>query len=201
MSPTRLILVRHGLTDWNAAGRFQGQADVPLNAIGEQQALAMAPHIAALEPTALYVSPLQRARVTADAVAAATGLEPIFDERLKEINVGEWSGLTIDDAIAVDPAFGHALENDVDHRRSATGETAEEAGVRMGEALREIAARHRGENVAIIGHGLAIRMGIASLLGWPYPVAVALAGMGNCAWSVLLARRDAWRLEAYNRRA
>lgn len=201
MSPTRLILIRHGLTDWNASNRFQGQADVPLNATGEQQARAMAPVIAGYEPTVLYASPLTRARVTAETLAAETGLEITFDERLKEINVGDWSGLTIEEAIALDPAFGHALANDLDHRRSATGENGVETGERMGVVLCEIAERHRGENVAIVSHGLAIRMGIASLLGWPYPVAVALAGMGNCAWSVLLARRDAWRLEAYNRRA
>lgn len=197
-APTRIVLLRHGLTDWNADGRFQGRSDIALNEVGLAQAAAVAPAVAGLEPAALYSSPLQRARVTAEAVAAASGLHVLIDERLAEIDVGEWAGLTIPEATALDPAFGEALANGTDHRRSATGETGTEAGVRFATAVREIAAAHPGVTTVVVGHGMVIRMCVAHLLGWDYRASTTLVGMGNCARTTLIRRRDDWRLETYN---
>jgi broad specificity phosphatase PhoE len=110
----RLYYVRHGLTDWNAAGRLQGRLDVPLNSEGRTQAARCGAILCDLfacdnrQPEALdYVSsPLGRARVTMELMRGALGLPPEsyrVDERLAEISFGEWEGLTYQDVLARDP--------------------------------------------------------------------------------------------------
>jgi uncharacterized phosphatase len=94
---TSICLVRHGETDWNSTGRYQGQIDIPLNEVGLQQAAVVAAVIAN-EPAwdAIVSSPLARARQTAEAIASAVGIEElIFDADLKERSYGEAEGLTI----------------------------------------------------------------------------------------------------------
>ena len=94
---TRLIIWRHGNTDWNAGDRVQGQSDSPLNARGRDQAAAAAPLLAALRPDAIVSSDLSRAADTAGALAAVTGLPVSFDARLRERHFGIWQGLTLDE--------------------------------------------------------------------------------------------------------
>ena len=89
-----LLLGRHGETDWNREGRWQGHADRSLNAAGQAQAAALGARIVALGPTALYSSDLVRAWETADAVARATGLTPIATPGVREVDVGDWTGYT-----------------------------------------------------------------------------------------------------------
>ena len=90
----KLILVRHGETDWNAQRRYQGQSDVPLNDAGQRQAAALAQRLEGVDISAIYSSDLRRARQTATAIASLHPL-PVRDEpRLKEISFGRWEGLT-----------------------------------------------------------------------------------------------------------
>lgn len=89
---TRIVLVRHGETEFNADGRLQGQLDIPLSSVGIAQAEAVAPVIAGMDPVAIVSSPLVRARVTAETIGRAAGLEVGFDDRLKEVDVGQWAG-------------------------------------------------------------------------------------------------------------
>ncbi|MDR0837965.1 MAG: histidine phosphatase family protein [Propionibacteriaceae bacterium] len=197
---TRLILWRHGVTDWNAAGRFQGQTDIELNADGLRQAEASAPYVAALHPTAIYASPLKRAAVTAAAASKVLGLPIEYRSDLMEINVGSWSGLSVTDARELDPAFALAQDTGHDYRRSATGETFVEAGERAAAELRRIAAAHSGETVLVAGHGGTTRMSLGLLLGWDFRTTMALSGITNCAWSVVTQREPggAWRLDSFN---
>jgi len=195
---TRLVLWRHGVTDWNEAGRFQGQTDIELNELGHEQARRAAPALARLHPDALYSSPLRRARDTAAELAALTGLDIVIDDRLVEIDVGSWAGWTTPQAVKADPAYGTDLAAGRDHRRSPTGETACEAGIRIGAALADIAARHDGQTVVVTSHGITGRMGVAHLLGWDYATAIALRGMDNAGWSILESNIYGWRLRAYN---
>ena len=88
-----LVLLRHGRTDWNAARRIQGQADSRLDTLGHAQAEAVAPTLAALGPAVLWTSDADRARSTASYVAAACGLTPIVDARLREYSLGHREGL------------------------------------------------------------------------------------------------------------
>jgi len=195
---TRLVLWRHGVTDWNEQGIFQGRADIPLNEKGLAQAAAVAPSLAAMKPVAIYCSPMIRARQTAQPLVDLTGLDPVIDDRLAEIDVGTWVGRSLSDVATLDPEAGALMIGGHDYRRSPTGETMTEVGLRVGECLREIAAEHDGGTVLIASHGGAIRMGIVNLMGWQYETAIGLGGMANCAWSRVNRRGGHWRLDTYN---
>lgn len=197
---TRLVLLRHGQTDWNVAGRFQGQLDVGLNDVGRAQAEAAATAVQALAPDVVYSSNLSRALDTARLVTRTTGLEVNADERLQEINVGTWGGLTGTEMADREPGFAAALRNGTDFRRSPQGETADEVGTRMRLALTDIVGRHEGSTILVVSHGLAIRMACGYLLGWDFAHTWQLGPMGNCGWSALVRTAERpWRLEAYNR--
>lgn len=206
MTAARLIIWRHGQTDWNLEHRWQGQADVPLNAVGRAQARAAAPALAAYQLTHLVSSDLARAMETADILARLTGLPVARDSRLREIDVGTWSGRT-KDQIGVE--FTQALiaeEAGEDIVRGGTGESVRQVAVRTAAALGEIAAGvPDGSVVGVVMHGLAARVGAFELMGLAPDQAKAFRGLENCAWLVLDrgTRHDGvscWRLEAYNSR-
>lgn len=98
-----IFLARHGETDDNVAHRFQGQNDVSLNARGFAQAQELAAVAAQREWVSLWASPIRRARQTVEVVAAAIGLEPRFDARFAEHDVGDWQGRLFADVEAEDP--------------------------------------------------------------------------------------------------
>ncbi len=199
MSHTRLILLRHGQTDWNSSGRFQGQHDIGLNDLGRTQAREAAPTVASLGIDVIYSSPLSRALDTAREVASLLDLGVWTDERLGEINVGSWVGLTTEQIAEVDPACARALVEGHDFRRSSTGETAAEVGVRMRDCLNDLASRHAGQTVLCASHGLATRMATGYLLGWDFATTWTLGAMWNCGWTIIGEGPWGWRLEAYNR--
>jgi broad specificity phosphatase PhoE len=131
MTAARLVLWRHGQTEWNVDNRFQGQADIPLDALGREQARLTAPVLAALGPTALFASDLSRTYETAQALAAVTGLAILTDKRLREIHVGSWEGLTGAEVDVADPELSRRLRAGEDVRRSETGERRRPAGRRF----------------------------------------------------------------------
>lgn len=195
---TRLIIWRHGNTDWNAADRVQGQSDVPLNELGREQAAAAAPLLAALRPDAIFSSDLRRAADTARALSALTGLPVRTDSRLRERYYGHWQGLTIAEVAERYP---------VEHARWRAGEPApgceieslEDVGKRVGEALQAAAEAVPGGTVVVATHGGAARQGCGHLLGWGPEVLRAIGALQNCHWAEL--RRDpvrGWQLRAYN---
>lgn len=199
MTARRIVLWRHGQTDGNLHGRMQGQADVPLNDTGRAQAAEAAPRLAQLQPTRLISSDLSRASETAAALAKVTGLDVSYDPRLREVDVGEWAGLTHHEVTEQFPGFLDALRSGEDFRRSATGETADEVGHRVAAALHEWADASDDEDVlVVVGHGMAWRVGVTYFLGGDYENSRALAGIHNCGWVVLDRTGPHWRLEAYN---
>ncbi|HSN44651.1 MAG TPA: histidine phosphatase family protein [Propionibacteriaceae bacterium] len=199
MSHTRLVLLRHGQTEWNSTGRFQGQHDIGLNDLGRQQAREAAPTVASLGIDVIYSSHLSRALDTAREVASVLDLGVWTDERLAEINVGSWVGLTTEEMGERDPEAAQALWEGRDFRRSSTGETASEVGVRLRDCLNELADRHRGQTILCASHGLATRMATGYLLGWDFTTTWRLGAMWNCGWTIIGDSPAGWRLEAYNR--
>lgn len=197
MSRTRIVLVRHGQTEWNVSRRFQGQADVPMDAHGRAQAEAAAVELAGIGATACYSSDLSRAMETAELVAGASGIGVTPDDRLREVHVGDWTGLLLSEVAERHPWYPESLRNRVDVRRSDTGETGTEAGERVASALRDYADRHPGETVLVVGHGFASRVGLAFVLGMTYEQSFSLGSLWNCSWTVLEHGRD-WRLVHYN---
>jgi broad specificity phosphatase PhoE len=155
---TRLWLVRHGQTDWNVQGRWQGQAPdaPPMNAAGVDQVEALSEHLDGVRFTALYCSDLLRARQTADILARRTGLAVVPDARLREIALGEWEGML---GAEIEQRYPLELAQrlvDPVRSRPPSGETVEEMAVRLREALDDIAGRHPDDEVLIITHGLAM---------------------------------------------
>ena len=201
MTADRLVLWRHGQTDWNVTARFQGQADIPLNAIGVEQARVAASILATLEPSALWASDLGRTQATAAALSSLTGLSAQLDPRLREIQVGSWEGLHGSELAESDPEAYAALRRGEDVRRSPTGETVSEVGERVAQALTEIAsAAADGETVVVTTHGLAGRAGMCRLLGLPFELWRTFGSLENCAWAVLQRHHGGgyWRVAEYD---
>jgi len=154
---TRFLFIRHGETDWNREGRWQGQADVPLNAVGLAQAARLAEELyntAHLD--AIYASDLKRAYQTAEALAAVYGLPIHLDPRLREIHQGEWQGLLVTEIEARYERIFHLRRQDPWSMAPPGGETAADVRKRVVEALAELAARHPYETVAIVAHGFVL---------------------------------------------
>jgi len=194
---TTLFLLRHGRTDWNRTGRWHGQADVPLDELGAQQARAFAQLAAGLLPDAIATSPLLRARQTAAAVAELLGVRVDVEPGLMEVDVGDWEGLVDAEVIRLDPHYERA--QGADRRFSATGESPIECASRVSRALADLAARYRGRRVLVVAHAYAIRAGVGELLGWDLTATHRLAGLFNCAYAELrLHPAGRWELIAWN---
>lgn len=149
-SSTRVILARHGQTEWLAAGRSQGQGDPPLDERGRRQALALARALRALEPASVYASDLARAAETARFVAARCGVPLRLVPELREVDLGEWTGLTADE---IDRRWPGALARWRAGRRGwLAGESYDEMAERAVKALQKLAADHAGETVAVVAH-------------------------------------------------
>jgi probable phosphoglycerate mutase len=202
VTAAQLVVLRHGRTAWNATGRFQGQADIPLDERGLTQAEQAARVLAELAPSAIYSSDLARARQTAEPLARACGLRVVPDQRLREIHVGSWEGLTIEDALQVmTPQEAKRWLAGEDVRRSSTGETVAEVGERAGAALDEFGlAAPDGSTVVAVMHGVAARAGVCRLLGLPTSSWQRLSGLHNCGWITVERHRtgDYWRITEYN---
>ena len=156
---TTILLARHGETDWNREGRFQGHADPPLNATGHAQAAELAAELKDVELAAVHSSPLRRALETAQRVAAEHGLEPVAVDALREVDVGSWQGLTRPE---IETRYPEQFARWLDYDQGwEDGESYEEMGRRAVAALLELAAAHAGERVLAVTHGGPIRAAIA----------------------------------------
>jgi len=149
MSATRIVLVRHGQTEWNRIRRVQGHTDVPLNDEGRRQARALAMELDGEQVDAVYSSDLGRARETAEILAATRGADVIALPALREKHFGTWEGLT---DVEVRERFPDA------HTTGwGDSETTEQLGQRVVAAVEEIAASHPGGLVLVVTHGGPLR--------------------------------------------
>ena len=156
---TTILLARHGETDWNREGRFQGHGDPPLNATGHAQAAELAAELKDVELAAVHSSPLRRALETAQRVAAEHGLEPVAVDALREVDVGSWQGLTRPE---IETRYPEQFARWLDYDQGwEDGESYEEMGRRAVAALLELAAAHAGERVLAVTHGGPIRAAFA----------------------------------------
>jgi probable phosphoglycerate mutase len=150
---TRIILIRHGETDWNALGRIQGHLPVPLNARGIKQAEALAARLQELTFSAVYSSDLLRARQTAEAIVRLSGHEIRTDEHLREWDLGMLSGMLRTQAERDHPKAARIYRNYLVDEPLPGGESIRRRFERVTNAVADIAARHHGECVLVVSHG------------------------------------------------
>ncbi len=153
---TTLVLIRHGQTDWNVEGRWQGQADPPLNDTGRAQARRVAEYQSQFGFAALYSSDLRRAMETAQIIGAELGMEVIPEPRLREINLGKWQGMLSADIQAQYPDEFRRWHHEPWGVQPPDGETVHELAARVLEAINEIIACHPKQRVGIVAHELPI---------------------------------------------
>jgi glucosyl-3-phosphoglycerate phosphatase len=194
---SRLIIWRHGQTEWNATDRIQGHADVGLDDIGRAQAMAAAKQIAGDHPDVIISSDLRRAADTAGALAAVTGLAVRLDPRLRERYFGEWQGRTNAEVRNANPDVW---------ARWRRGEPADAAGIEDLDTLRQRAldamtdAAQLGGTVVVVTHGGTAKQAMGSMLGWPSDVSSRVMGLMNCHWAEIQwhVDRGGWVLHTYN---
>jgi probable phosphoglycerate mutase len=150
---TRICLVRHGETPWNAERRIQGQIDIGLNDTGQRQAVAAGRWLRGANVKALYSSDLLRALLTAEAIGAALGLSPVLVPQLRERCYGVFEGLTYAEARGRFPEGYAAFERrDADYD-FGNGESLKTLFARVTGKLVELAAAHAGQSIVVVVHG------------------------------------------------
>jgi probable phosphoglycerate mutase len=155
MAPTTILLARHGETDWNAVGRWQGHTDRALTERGRRQAAELAERLVDAEIDAVYSSDLLRAVETAEPVAKRLGLPLQTLPELREVDVGTWAGLTRDEVAERFPdGFRRWSEWQTGWE---DGETYDEMGERVVGAILRVAGEHDGGRILVVSHGGAIR--------------------------------------------
>ena len=155
---TDFWLLRHGQTDSNRAGRWQGQAPSapPLNDTGRAQALAVRDQLKGVEFAAIYPSDLLRSRQTAELIAECLGLPITLEPRLREMNLGTWEGMLSDEIKAKFSREVAERARDPLNMRAPQGESPKEVAERVIPAMVEIAAKHREKSVLIVAHGMPL---------------------------------------------
>jgi len=162
---TTLLLVRHGETDWNRDGRWQGHSDTHLNELGRQQAERLAEELDGAD--VVYSSDLIRARETAEILARRLGADVRLDERLRERGFGAWEGKTRAE-IEAEFADAHARWVAGEGPGADDAEPFEDFAVRVRGFLDDVLARHPDETVLIVSHGGSIRVIHALASGLDY---------------------------------
>ncbi len=158
---SKLLLVRHGQTSANIEQVWHGHTDTPLTELGLQQAASLARYFHHYQPKvgAIYASPLQRARITAECIAEPLGQAVRLDPRLMEFGVGDWEGRSFD-ALRGELGFFKGMMAD-EHHRAPAGESRCEVTTRFVTAVEEIQREHPGENIVVVAHGVAIAFALS----------------------------------------
>lgn len=208
---SRLVVIRHGRTVWNAEGRWQGQTDVPLDDTGRAQAAEMAAEIVSrYSPSALFCSDLVRAVETADFIARETGLAAVPDPALREIFTGDWEGRLATEIEARWPEDYRRWIAGADFVRAGGAETRGQVAERTATALTRIAAAGPAQaTTVVVGHGAALRAGAARLVGLSMDAVPSLGSLRNCHWveltdaasgspALAFGRSAGWVIEGWN---
>ena len=164
---TEIIIIRHGETEWNKTGCFQGHSDVPLSAEGRAQAAMLGENLAVDHVDMIYASDLTRAMETAAPLAQRFGLEVISDPQLRELNFGAWEGRNFNDVNAENPNAMKNFYTDPEQADIPESEPFPEFQRRIAGRVREIVAQERGKRIVIVSHGASIRILLADILSMP----------------------------------
>ncbi len=212
MTIRRLVMLRHGQTEFNADSRMQGQLDTHLSDLGREQAAAAAEVLAKRQPLLIVSSDLQRALDTAVSLGERSGLPVDVDERLRETHLGDWQGLTHIEVDAAAPGARIAWRNDARWAPHG-GESRVDVAARGMPLMRELVCSQTDwgtdepeRPVVLVAHGGLIAALTAALLRLPVDNWPVLGGMGNASWVQLSGHSDdgaefddiRWRLDVWN---
>jgi broad specificity phosphatase PhoE len=164
MTVKRVVFIRTAETDWNRLGRWQGWVQNPLNAHGQRQAQKLAKFVRHIALSALYASDLRRAKDTAAPIAEACGFEPIYDERLRERNIGDWQGLTLEEVNEWYADDYRVCIIDPDNAPVPGGETRNDVKKRVLAAFADILEQQKGETVGVVSHTTTMKVLLTQLL-------------------------------------
>lgn len=212
MRNRRLLLLRHGQTEYNATSRMQGQLDTDLSDLGRAQAVAAAEVLAKRQPLVIVSSDLRRALDTATTLGDQAGMTVSVDERLRETHLGDWQGLTHHEVDDIAPGARLAWRDDArwaPHNGESRVDVANRSLPVVAEQLRNLPEWGVDEvdrPVVLVAHGGLIAALTAALLDLPVDNWPVLGGMGNASWVQLsghsagLADDDpvTWRLDVWN---
>lgn len=180
----RLLLARHGQTVWNAGRRFQGGSDVALSDVGRAQAEALGRAVRGYRVAAAYVSPMRRALETAEIALQGTAIPVVPLPELRELSLGEWEGLTVDEIRGRDGDPYLAWLRAPHDCPPPGGEPLPDVCARMLRAVEQIGARHpNGDDVLVIAHGGVISVYACHLLGMPFNALWRLR-VDNCSLTI-----------------
>jgi glucosyl-3-phosphoglycerate phosphatase len=208
----RLVMLRHGQTEFNAGSRMQGQLDTELSDLGRDQAVAAAEVLAKRQPQLIVSSDLRRALDTAVVLGERSGLPVVVDTRLRETHLGDWQGMTHLEVDAAAPGARLAWRNDATWAPHG-GESRVDVAARGMPVIAELVAEQPewgadepARPVVLVAHGGLIAALTAALLKLPVDNWPALGGMGNASWVQLSGHStdDAdpddirWRLDVWN---
>ncbi len=168
MTPkTRIYLIRHGEVEGAASPRYNGQKDVALSPRGHEQYQAMAERLAGEKITACYTSDLTRCAWGADLIASGFGIEPQPASDLRELNIGDWEGLTWRELMTRYPTEWQARLDDIVNYRVPNGENLMDVQARVIPKIKSIVADHPGEELLVVGHGGVNRVILLDAIGAP----------------------------------
>jgi len=199
MTLSRLVMWRHGETDYNATGRMQGHLDSLLTDVGRNQARFAVPALARFSPDIVVTSDLRRAMDTATTFTDQAGVPLRVDKRLRETNLGLWQGMTSAEVDEQWPGARQLWQTDATWTPPG-GESRLEVAARAQEVVADL--DESTEDTAVLcAHGGLITALTGHLLELPITAWAKLGGIGNCHWTVLARRASsglAWRLRVYN---
>src|SRR4051794_35837551 len=197
MATTTLLLIRHGETDWNRDGRWQGQTGPGLNDVGRRQAAALAKRLGGSHAAGLASSDLPRAMETAAVLGESLGLEPEPEPGLREVDVGSWAGMTRHEVSQADPdGFERWTHGQAGWEG---GETYDEMHRRAIATLRRLEQRFAGRTLLVVTHGGIVRAAAAHAAGHERHDRRRFLGVDNCSLTVVETGIDGGlALNAYN---
>jgi broad specificity phosphatase PhoE len=197
---TTFYLIRHGETDWNVNGVWQGHADIPLNQLGQTQARRLAERLREHGPRfdAIYSSDLQRAWETARAIAAAIEVEPLPLTDLREINIGAWSGRTNAQIMVEDRDLYERIRSGEDVPRGGDGERFLDVYTRAVGVAERLASAHPGATLALVTHGGVVRALLLHAARDKVGVGAHRVHIGNTSLTVLRCDASGWEIDRVN---
>ena len=164
---TKVIFIRHGQTEWNVTGRYQGQSDVKLTEEGKEQAEKLADNFPVAKVDAIYASDLCRAMVTAETIAAKFGLKVQAEPAFRELSFGDWEGLTYQQIV---DKWEEAMANFLQHPdilEIPGGESFPAVQQRAMKRLNELIEKHDGQTIVVVAHGAVLRTLLTAALHMP----------------------------------